>query len=108
MACPRITCSASRIIASFSKLRLTRSALSDKAVETLKDEKLNNCLVSELLAYPDFVMFTQTVKIYIDCKVVSQIAGMNAMYQAAQDTIQERFDEGRQRGYYRLLAGGHD
>ena len=60
----------------------------------LKDENLNYRLVSELLAHPDFVRLMQSVEIYIDRKVLPQIFGMNVVYQAAQDTIQERFDGG--------------
>lgn len=68
--------------------------LSDEAVETLKDENLNHRLARELLSHPDFVRLMQSVEIYIDRKVRPQIAGMNAVYQVAQDTIQERFDGG--------------
>lgn len=76
----------------FRHIEIDALRLSDEAVETLKDEKLNNCLVSELLAHPDFVRLMQAVEIYIDRRVVPQIAGMNALYQATQDTIQEHFD----------------
>lgn len=78
----------------FRHIEIDALHLSDEAVETLKDERLNNRLVSELLAHPDFVRLMQAVEIYIDRKVLPQISGMNAVYQAAQDTIQERFDGG--------------
>lgn len=76
----------------FRHIDIDALRLSDPAIETLKDEKLNNRLVSEILSHPDFVRLMEAVEIYIDRKVMPQIAGMNALYQATQSTIQEHFD----------------
>lgn len=66
--------------------------LSDAAIETLKDGKLNNRLVSELLAHPDFPRLLSAVEVYIDRKVLPQMNTMNAMYKIAESTIKENFD----------------
>ncbi len=65
--------------------------LSDPAIETLKDGKLNNRLVSELLAHPDFARLMQSVEIYIDRKLISQIGQVNALYQLAEGALKENF-----------------
>lgn len=75
----------------FRHLEIDALRLSDLAIETLKDEKLNNRLVSEIITHPDFARLMEAVEIYIDQKVMPQIAGMNIMYQAAKSTIEENF-----------------
>lgn len=40
-------------------------SLSDKAIETLKDEKLNNRLVSEIVSHDDFTRLMRAVWIYL-------------------------------------------
>ena len=66
--------------------------LSDPAIEVLKSEKLNNRLVSEILSHADFVQLMTTVEMYIDRKIMPQIASLNVMYQALESTIKEHFD----------------
>lgn len=66
--------------------------LSDPAIETLKGGKLNNRLVSEILSHADFIQLMKAVEMYIDRKIMPQIAGMNVMYQALESTIKEHFD----------------
>jgi len=65
--------------------------LSDTAIETLKNSKVNNRLVSELLAHPDFPHLLSAIEIYIDLKVLPQMNTMNAMYKIAESTIKEKF-----------------
>ena len=66
--------------------------LSDPAIEVLKSEKVNNRLVSEILSHSDFVQLMNAVEMYIDRKIMPQIASMNVMYQALESTIKEHFD----------------
>lgn len=66
--------------------------LSDPAIETLKGGKLNNRLVSELLAHPDFSRLLSAVEVYIDRKVLPQMNTVNAMYKIAEGTIKEKFE----------------
>ena len=47
--------------------------LSDDAIEILKGEKLNNRLLCELIAHPDFQKLMNAVEIYIDRKILPQI-----------------------------------
>ena len=54
--------------------------------------KVNNRLVSELLAHPDFSQLLNSIEIYIDRKVLPQMNAMNAMYKFAENTITGRFE----------------
>ena len=66
--------------------------LSDTAIETLTGGNLNNRLVSELLAHPEFSRLMSAVEIYIDRKVLPQMNTMNAMYKILENTIKEKFE----------------
>ena len=66
--------------------------LSDAAVETLKDRKLNNRLVSELLSHPNAPQLFSAMEVYIDRKMLPQMNTMNAVYKFAEATIREKFD----------------
>jgi transcriptional regulator with XRE-family HTH domain len=66
--------------------------LSDEAIEVLTSGKLNNRLLSELIAHPDFPQMLKSIEIYIDRKVLPQMNTMNAMYKIAEDAIKERFE----------------
>jgi transcriptional regulator with XRE-family HTH domain len=66
--------------------------LSDSAIEVLKSDKLNNRLVSELIAHTDFPKLLSAAEVYIDRKVLPQMNTMNAMYKIAESTIKEKFE----------------
>jgi hypothetical protein len=66
--------------------------LSDTAIAILKSDKLNNRLVSEIIAHPDFPKLLSAVEVYIDRKVLPQMNTMNAMYKIAEDAIKEKFE----------------
>lgn len=66
--------------------------LSDAAIETLKGEKFNNRLVSELISHPDFPALLNAIEIYIDKKVFPQLNTINAIYKIAENTIKDNFD----------------
>jgi transcriptional regulator with XRE-family HTH domain len=66
--------------------------LSDPAIETLKGEKLNNRLLSELVAHPGFPALMDAMEIYVDRKVLPQMNTMNAMYKIAEEAIRDKFE----------------
>lgn len=66
-------------------------ALSDSAIETLKSQKLNNRLVSELLSHPDFQQLLSAIEVYIDKKLLPHMNTMNAVYKLAETSIRENF-----------------
>ena len=66
-------------------------ALSDSAIETLKNKKLNNRLVSELLSHADFQQLLSAVEVYIDKKLLPHMNTMNAVYKLAETTIKENY-----------------
>ena len=65
--------------------------LSDPAIGTLSGENLNNRLLSELIAHPDFPKLMNAIEIYIDRKVLPQMNTMNAMYKLAESVIKDNF-----------------
>jgi transcriptional regulator with XRE-family HTH domain len=66
--------------------------LTDAAVETLKERKLNNRLVSELVAHPTAPQLFSAMEVYIDRKILPQMNSMNALYKFAEETIREKFE----------------
>ena len=66
-------------------------ALSDSAIEVLKNKKLNNRLISELLSHHDFQQLLSAMEVYIDKKLLPQMNQMNAIYKLAETTIKENY-----------------
>jgi transcriptional regulator with XRE-family HTH domain len=66
--------------------------LTDAAVETLKERKLNNRLVSELISHPAVPQLFSVMEVYIDRKILPQMNTMNAVYKIAEDAIRENYD----------------
>jgi len=66
-------------------------ALSDDAIEVLKNKKLNNRLISEFLSHDDFPNLLRTIEVYIDRKILPQMNVINSLYTAAESTIRENF-----------------
>ena len=67
-------------------------SLSDSAIEVLKNNKLNNRLISELLSHPDFQQLINAVEVYIDKKMLPQMNTINEIYRLAETTIKEEYD----------------
>jgi transcriptional regulator with XRE-family HTH domain len=63
--------------------------LSDAAVETLKDRKLNNRLVSELLSHPSAPQLFGAMEVYVDRKIFPQMNAINSVYKMVEETIRE-------------------
>lgn len=66
-------------------------ALSDGAIEVLKSKKLNNRLISEILAHADFPNLLSAMEVYIDRKILPQMNMLNTLYKATESTIRENF-----------------
>ena len=73
----------------YRNVKIDKLRLSDEAIEVLKDGKLNNRLVSELISHEDFPQLLNAMEIYIDRKVQSQISTMNAMYKFVEQTLKD-------------------
>ena len=70
-------------------VEIDKLRLSDEAVAVLKEGKLNNRLVSEMIAHADFPQLLSAIEIYIDRKVLPQMNTMNAMYKFVEQTIKQ-------------------
>jgi len=66
--------------------------LTDAAVETLKERKLNNRLASELISHPDAPSLFSAMEVYIDRKMLPQMNAMNVVYAVAEEAIKENCD----------------
>jgi transcriptional regulator with XRE-family HTH domain len=66
--------------------------LSDVAIGTLKERKLNNRLVSELLSHPAAPQLFSAMEVYIDRKILPQMNTMNTVYKMAEEAIRENAD----------------
>ena len=64
--------------------------ISDAAIEVLKEGKMNNRLISEILAHEDFFTLLSSMEIYVDRKVIPQMNAMNQMYKLAEETIKSQ------------------
>lgn len=64
-------------------------SLSDSAIDVLQSGKVNNRLVSELIANPDFIELSRAMEVYVDRKIQLQINSLNAIYQFAEKTLEE-------------------
>jgi len=73
----------------YRNVEIDKLRLSDEAIAVLKDGKLNNRLVSEVLSHPDFPKLLSAMEVYIDRKVLPQMNTMNAMYKFAEQTLTE-------------------
>ena len=77
--------------------------LTDAAVETLKERKLNNRLVSELLSHPTAPQLFNVMEVYIDRKILPQMNTMNAVYKIAEEAIRENYDVDDGDDYMKIL-----
>ncbi len=77
--------------------------LTDAAVETLKERKLNNRLVSELISHPTAPQLFSVMEVYIDRKIMPQMNTMNAVYKVAEEAIRENYDIADGDDYMKIL-----
>ena len=76
----------------YRHIEIDKLRLSDAAVEVLKGEKLNNRLVGELLAHPDFPRLLSAMEVYIDRRIMPQMNAMNTMLKITESVIKEKFE----------------
>ena len=87
----------------YRNVEIDTLALSDAAISALKDKKMNNRLISELLSHQDFQQLLGAIEIYIDRKVMPQMSTMNAIYKLTADTIKENFEVSDEDEYLKTL-----
>lgn len=73
----------------YRNIEVDKLRLSDEAIAVLKDGKLNNRLVSELLSHSDFQQLLSAIEVYVDKKLLPHMNTMNAVYKLAENTIKE-------------------
>ena len=65
--------------------------LSDDAVDVLSSGKVNNRLLSELIAHPEFARLMADMEIYVDGIVSMQIRNLNSLLESARTAILEKY-----------------
>jgi len=68
--------------------------LSDSAVETLREQKINTRLLSALITHPDFFKLLTAVEIYLDRTICHQVNSWNAVFELAEQKIREQYKVG--------------
>ncbi len=67
-------------------------SLSDEALDVLKSEKLNNRLLCEIIAHPNFPALLSSIEVYIDRTLMPQLNAINAMYELVERVIRKEFE----------------
>ena len=65
--------------------------LSDQALKVLCDGSINNRLLSELIAHPEFARLMANMEIYVDGVVSMQIRNLNSLLESARTAILEKY-----------------
>ena len=65
--------------------------LSDQALKVLCDGSINNRLLSELIAHPEFARLMADMEIYVDGIVFMQIRNLNSLLESARTAILEKY-----------------
>jgi len=73
-------------------VKLSELNLSDSAIETLKDKKINTRLLSELIAHADFFKLLVAVEIYLDKTIDPQLKSWNAAFEVAEQKIRKHYN----------------
>ena len=74
-----------------SKTSLADLHLSDDAVDVLSSGTVNNRLLSELIAHPEFARLMADMEIYVDGIVSMQIRNLNSLLESARTAILEKY-----------------
>ncbi|MCL2638154.1 MAG: helix-turn-helix domain-containing protein [Oscillospiraceae bacterium] len=75
-------------------IKVNELCLSDSAVETLREQKINTRLLSALIAHPDFFKLLTAVEIYLDRTIDTQVKSWNAVFELAEHKIREQYKVG--------------
>ena len=77
--------------------------LSDKTIELLMSEKLNNRLLSDLLAHPDFPELLAGLEVFIDRFISENMEIVNKSYKVAIDKVNKKYKPVERREYLQAL-----
>jgi transcriptional regulator with XRE-family HTH domain len=72
-------------------IKVNELHLSDLAVETLREQKINTRLLSMLITHTDFFKLLTAVEIYLDRTICPQVNSWNAVFELAEKKIREQY-----------------
>lgn len=81
--------------------------LSDDMIDLLKSGRMDNALLCELAAYPDFVKLLADIQIYVEGIAAMQIQNLNAWVDVARAEIVEKYQPGENDRTTYLLQAAH-
>ena len=81
--------------------------LSDGMIDLLKSGRIDNALLCELAAHPDFVKLLADIQIYVEGIAAMQIQNLNAWVDVARAEIVEKYQPGEDDKTIYLLQSAH-
>ena len=81
--------------------------LSDGMIDLLKSGRVNNALLCELAAHPDFIKLMADLEIYVNGTAVKQVQGANAIVDAMSATIVKQHNPDISDPQLRQLIAAH-
>ena len=81
--------------------------LSDDMIELLKSGRVDNSLLCELVAHPDFPRLMADLEIYLNGTAVKQVQSANAIVDAVSTTIMKQYNPGLSDPQLRQLIAAH-
>ena len=81
--------------------------LSDDMIELLKSGLIDNALLCELAAHPDFPRLMAEIEIYVNGVAVKQVQGANSLVDAVSAKIMKEHDPGMSDTQLRQLVTAH-
>ena len=81
--------------------------LSDDMIELPESGRVNNSLLCELAAHPDFPRLMADIEIYVNGVAVKQVQTVNAIVGTMSATIMKRYNPGLTDPQLRLLIAAH-
>ena len=81
--------------------------LSDGMIDLLKSGRIDNALLCELAAHPDFVKLLADIQIYVEGIAAMQIQNLNAWVDVARAEIMEKYQPGEDDKTVYLLQSAH-
>ena len=81
--------------------------LSDEMIDLLKSGRIDNTLLCELAAHPDFPRLMADLEIYVNGTAVKQVQSANAIVDIMSATIMKRYNPGLTDPQLRQLVAAH-
>ena len=81
--------------------------LSDGMIDLLKSGQVDNALLCELAAHPDFVKLLADIQIYVEGIAAMQVQNLNAWVDVARAEIVEKYQPGEHDQTTYLLQAAH-